>query len=61
LPGLHILVISRDEPDIRESLNSIRDEQIIIKNNEINRDISDFIFGRLKTDRKLRKLNKYHN
>src|SRR5437763_15884977 len=43
LPGLHILVTSRDEPDIRESLNPIRDEQVGMKNDEISRDISDFI------------------
>jgi ankyrin repeat domain-containing protein 50 len=61
LPGLHMLVTSRDEPDIRESLNPMRDEQVVMKNDEISGDISDFISGRLKTDRELRKLDKYHS
>jgi hypothetical protein len=43
LPGLHLLITSRNEPDIRQSLNLAGDEEVIIKNIEINRDISDFI------------------
>jgi hypothetical protein len=39
----------------------MRDEQVVMKNDEISRDISDFISGRLKTDRELRKLDKYHS
>lgn len=31
-----------------------------MKNAEINKDISDFISDRLKTDRELHKLEKYH-
>ena len=61
LHGLHILITSRDEPDIRESLNPTRDEQVVMKNDEISRDISDFISGRLKTDWELRKLDDYHS
>jgi len=60
LPGTHMLVTSRDEPDIRESINAARDEEVIMRNDEITRDINEFISGRLKMDRELSKLNKYH-
>jgi hypothetical protein len=61
LPGLHLLVTSRDKPDIRESLSSAGDEEVIMKNAEINRDISDFISGQLNIDLKLRKWRAHHN
>ncbi len=60
LPGMHLLVTSRDDPDIGESLDAASDEEVILKNDKIDRDISDFISGQLKTDRRLRKLDKYH-
>jgi hypothetical protein len=61
LPGLHLLVTSRDEPDIRESLSPAGDEEVIMKNAEINRDISDFISGQLNIDPKLRKWRAHHD
>jgi hypothetical protein len=61
LPGLHLLVTSRDEPDIRESLGPAGDEEVIMKNAEINQDISDFISGQLKIDPKLRKWHAHHD
>jgi ankyrin repeat domain-containing protein 50 len=61
LPGLHLLVTSRDEPDIRESLSPTGNEAVIMKNAEINRDISDFISGQLTTDPKLRKWHAHHD
>jgi hypothetical protein len=61
LPGLHLLVTSRDEPDIRESLSPTGDEAVIMKVAEINRDISDFISGQLTMDPKLRKWHAHHD
>jgi hypothetical protein len=61
LPGLHLLVTSRDEPDIRESLSPAGDEEVIMKNAEINRDISDFISGQLNIDPRLRKWRAHHD
>lgn len=61
LPGLHLLVTSRDEPDIRESLSPVGDEEVIMKNAEINHDISNFISGQLKIDPKLRKWRAHHD
>jgi hypothetical protein len=61
LPGLHLLVTSRDEPDIRESLSPMGDEEVIMKNAEINRDISDFISRQLNIDPKLRKWRAHHD
>jgi ankyrin repeat domain-containing protein 50 len=61
LPGLHLLVTSRDEPDIRESLSPVGDEEVIMKNTEINHDISNFISGQLNIDPKLRKWRAHHD
>lgn len=55
LPGLHLLVTSRDEPDIRESISPTKNEELVMKNDEINQDIADFISGQLETNPKLRK------
>jgi hypothetical protein len=61
LPGLHLLVTSRDEPDIRESLSPVGDEEVIMKNTEINHDISNFISRQLEIDPKLRKWRACHD
>jgi ankyrin repeat domain-containing protein 50 len=61
LPGLHLLVTSRDEPDIREYLSPAGDEEVVMKNAKINRDISDFISGRLNIDPQLRKWRAHHD
>lgn len=61
LPGLHLLVTSRDEPDIRESLSPVGNEEVIMKNAEINHDISNFISGQLEIDPKLRKWRAHHD
>jgi hypothetical protein len=37
-PGMQLLVTSRDEPHIRESLSPAKNEEIVMKNAEINRD-----------------------
>lgn len=61
LPRLHILVTSRDEPDIRESLSLSEHEEVLMKNAEIDRDISDFISGQLNLNPKLRKWHAHHD
>lgn len=61
LPGLHLLVTSRDEPDIRESLGLVGNEEVIMKNAEINHDIRNFISGQLEIDPKLRKWRLHHD
>jgi ankyrin repeat domain-containing protein 50 len=61
LPGLHLLVTSRDEADIRESLSPAGDKEVIMKNAEINRDIGEFISGQLNVDPQLRKWRAHHD
>jgi len=52
-PGFHLLVTSRNEPDIRDALQSVVEVQM--KNEGIDHDIANYISSRLGTDRKLRK------
>lgn len=59
--GLHLLVTSRDELDIRDSLNPSLDQQVKMDHAGIDKDIADFILGRLHDDRKLRKWSSYQN
>ena len=58
--SLHLFVTSRDESDIRESFDLSSVHQVGMRNNDIDKDISDFISGRLNTDRMLRKFLPYH-
>lgn len=58
--GLHLLITSRDELDIRESLTIFPIQQVAMKNAGIEKDIADFISGRLQS-RKLRKWLSYHD
>lgn len=55
LPGLHFLVTSRGEPDIRNSLDLSLGQEVKMKNAGIEKDITDFISSRLHEDKKLRK------
>lgn len=59
--GLHLFVTSRDEMDIRESLDLPASHQILMRNAGIDQDIVDFIAGQLDGDQKLRKLSPYRN
>lgn len=61
LQNLHLFVSSRDEPDIRESLDLPATQQVNMQNAGIDRDIADFISGRLREDRRLRKLLPYRD
>ncbi len=61
LQGLHLFVTSRDESDIRESLDLSATQQVTMQNAEIDKDITDFISGRFDIDRRLRKLLPYRD
>lgn len=60
-PSLHLLVTSRNELDIRQSLSPNLDEDVVLKNSEIDRDISNFISFQLKTNQHLQKWQDYHD
>lgn len=60
-PGLHLLVTSRDEQDIREQLDPQADQVVLMKNDSIDRDIASFISDHLRRNRRLRKWEKYHD
>lgn len=64
-PGLHLLVTSRDEVDIRDVLHdhlgTLTEEKISLKNDGIDRDIASYISGALETDHRLRKWERYHD
>ena len=61
LQGLHLFVTSRNERDIHESLGSICDEDITMRNEGIDADIAKFISGSLDRNRSLQKWKKYHD
>jgi ankyrin repeat domain-containing protein 50 len=64
-PGLHLLVTSRDELDIRDMLynefDDLQNEAISMKNDFVNEDIASFIAGSLRNDRRLRRWADYHD
>ncbi|KAK3945234.1 hypothetical protein QBC46DRAFT_433420 [Diplogelasinospora grovesii] len=55
LPSLHLLITSRDEPNIRDELDVSQDLTISMKNTSVDSDITAFISGHLKKNRRLRK------
>lgn len=63
--GLHLLVTSREEPDIRDVLLNdlyvLPDESISLKNHSVDIDIASFISSSLKNNRQLRKWERYHD
>jgi ankyrin repeat domain-containing protein 50 len=61
VPGLHILVTSRDELDIRERLDTSNDEEIPMQNAEVDKDIADFVSQHLRQDWKMQKWSIYHD
>ncbi|KAJ5614689.1 hypothetical protein N7528_008343 [Penicillium herquei] len=60
LPGVHLLVTSRNELDIRESLKPSRGQDIPLRNSEVDRDIADFVSYQLQNDPKLQKWKDRH-
>ena len=61
LPGLHLFVTSRDEPDIRNSLDLSPGQEVKMRNAGIDKDIANFVSSRLQEDRRLRKWLTYSN
>jgi hypothetical protein len=59
--GLHLFVTSRDERDINESFDLSANQQLAMQNPGTEKDITDFISGRLDTDRRLQKWRKYRD
>ena len=57
--SLHLFVTSRNEPDIRESLDHSLVQEVNVHNGEMDRDINDFVSSRLDKDRRLLKLRPY--
>ncbi|MCJ1425855.1 hypothetical protein MMC29_003755, partial [Sticta canariensis] len=55
IPGLHLFVTSRDEPDIRDSLGLSIEQEMKMRSIGIDKDITNFISARLDTDRRLQK------
>jgi ankyrin repeat domain-containing protein 50 len=71
-PGLHLLVTSREEADIRDELSASHDEMkahndsrtliditVTTKNDRVNDDIITFVSYQLKANRQLRKWEKF--
>ncbi|CAJ2511381.1 Uu.00g070060.m01.CDS01 [Anthostomella pinea] len=57
--GLHLLVTSRNEVDIREELEAKPKETIEMKNIEVDRDIAIFVAQNLQNNRRYRKWQQY--
>ena len=60
LPQMHLMVTSRDEIDVRESLNPTSSGEILLKNSGVDQDIKSFVTKQLNTNRQLVKLRAYH-
>jgi len=64
-PGLHLLVTSRDETDIRDVLRdelyASLDEIVSMKNDSVRSDIASFVSCYLKDSRGLQRWGKYHD
>jgi hypothetical protein len=61
IPGLHLLVTSRNELDIRTSLDPSHGQGLPLRNSEIDKDIANFVSYELKNDAKLQKWKARHN
>ncbi|KAH8670055.1 ankyrin repeat-containing domain protein [Ilyonectria robusta] len=60
-PGLHLIVTSRDEVDIRDELQPTHAEDISLRNEDIGRDISTFISDHLRNTRRLHRWKSFHD
>ncbi|KAI3573631.1 ankyrin repeat-containing domain protein [Fusarium oxysporum f. sp. albedinis] len=59
-PGLHLIVSSRDEVDIRQELGASPEQTIKMKNESIDQDIASYISHRLRDNRRLLKWDECH-
>jgi ankyrin repeat domain-containing protein 50 len=53
--GLHLLVTSRDEPDIRAQVTPQMNEEVCMDNGVVDQDIKNYVVERLQDDRKFKK------
>lgn len=60
LPGVHVFITSRNELDIRESLNPSHDQNLSMRNSEIDKDIVEFVTCQLINDPKLQRWKARH-
>lgn len=60
IPSVHLLVTSRNELDIRGSLDPSCDQDLPIRDSEIDRDIANFVSYQLENDAKLQKWKARH-
>ncbi|KAJ5209836.1 hypothetical protein N7449_004215 [Penicillium cf. viridicatum] len=60
VPSFHLLVSSRDEFDIRQSLETSEDQDISIRNEDTQCDILNFVAYELESDPKLRRWHRRH-
>jgi hypothetical protein len=58
--GLHLLITSRDEPDIRAQATPYMNEEVCMDNGGVDRNIKDYVVQRLQDDRKFKKFAQYH-
>ena len=61
LPNIHLFITSRDEANIRQSLNRLASIQIEMRNTGIDGDIANFVSRQLNEDRQLLRLSLYHD
>ncbi|CAG8079967.1 unnamed protein product [Penicillium nalgiovense] len=61
IPSVHLLVTSRNELDILESLYPSRDQNLLLRNSEIDGDIANFVSYQLRNDTKLQKWKARHD
>ncbi|KAL4736686.1 hypothetical protein BDV11DRAFT_211045 [Aspergillus similis] len=60
LPGFHLLVTSRDELDIRQTLKPACHQELMMRNNETDKDIINFISYQLSHEPKFQKWKSRH-
>lgn len=58
-PGLHMLVTSRDETDVRDELSTAAVKIISMKNESVAKDIAAYIHWHLRNNRRFRKWETY--
>ena len=61
LPQLHLLLTSRDEPDIRNNLQPESHEDIVMNDTNVDKDIANFIAQHLTENRSLSHWSPYHD
>ena len=61
LSGLHLFFTSRNERDINEYFDLSTNQQVVMQNSGIDKDIRDFISGQLDRRRSLQKWKKYRD